>query len=303
MGFFQILSWFLLSSRNLGKFSPFLFGFWEIFPDSLTFSWTFMDSSKSLGFSRFLQILPDFFSYPVRIWLDSLVFFWILSDLDFFGLSSILSESLLILWILSDSLLSYRNLTVFSWIWPYSPVHSQILSNSLSEILSDSTVVSPILSEFANILLYSLGLLRAIHDSLGIWLHSLIFSRIPLRFFTHSFRNFRISNCFGFSRILLDSVKFSLIFSDSVRLSRVILDSSKLIRILPNSPGFFWILPYSFRFSSTLLHSSKFSAFLHELRMILPFPLVFPRFTHTLSNSLEFSFEIDSVPRVLFQIL
>ncbi len=134
--FSGILSDFIVVSPILLEFGQILaysFEIWldsrifaRILPDSAGFSRFFSDSerffqilSHSLGLLWFLpnlsdyldffRFFPDTFSYPVGILLDSLVFFWILSDLDFFTLSCILSKSLLILWILLDSLESSLN--------------------------------------------------------------------------------------------------------------------------------------------------------------------------------------------------
>ena len=267
------------------------FGFWEIFPDSLTFSWT----HRFFQLSRILSIFSDSFSYPVRIRLDSLVFFWILSDRDFFGLSCILSKSLLILWIF---------FILSNHLWILQDV----------EILSDSSVMSPILSIFGRIFRHSLGFFRILLDNLRFFWNLGGFSRIYL----DAFRFFRsltyflgicpnslvfiriISDSTRFSwnlvwfsyilsyffGILTDSVKFSQIISDSIWLSRIILDSFKFIRILSNSLGFFGNLPFSLGFSRILSHSSKFSTFLSEFHRILPHAVVFFRLHRDL---LEFS--------------
>ena len=296
------------------------FGFWEIFPDSLTFSWTLMVSSKSLGLSRFLQILPRYFFLSCWnftgfscILLDTFWsgFFHIILysfkifaySLDFVGFSRIIFEF--------SKMLKYNNLVCG---------FSRIVSH-YTQLLSDSSVLSPILFIFGRILRHSLGFFRILLDNLRFFWNLGGFSRIHLDssrfswnligfsyilsyFFeilyicfpkfsdtpsppTTFFSSFK--NCFGFSRILSNFLGLSWIFSNS-----------------SDSPKFSRILPFSLTFSRIPSYSSKFSTFFPEFRRILPYSF---GFTEILSNSLKFSrvfssfFEIYWVSFIIFQIL
>mgnify|MGYP005983720121 FL=1 len=110
-----------------------------------------MDSSK---FTRILLIFLGFFpilSYPVGIWLDSLVFLWILSVLDSIRIY----------------LVFFRNICFFYFHLVFG----------FSRTLSHSSGLCPIFLEFSRILSDSFRFFGSLSFSLGICPDFVVFSR------------------------------------------------------------------------------------------------------------------------------
>ena len=185
--------------------------FFRILSHSLKLLWILPNLLVSLDFFRFFPIF-----FPTRLEFD-----WILLYSFFF-----------LIWIFSDYLVFFQNLCLFfGFFW--------ILSD-YTQFLSDSSVLSTILSIFGRILRHPLGFFcilldnlrffwnlggfsrihlhsfrffQILPDFLEICLNSLIFSRISFGYFKYAFRNFRIHQALlQLSSRVLKIVSYSLGF-------------------------------------------------------------------------------------------